>query len=481
MSETPQADRADMRAGAGRPVTADRWLLRRLPGLLLLLAAAGLAGGVSFYWLTHRPKARRRPPERQAVLVEVLPVRPREERVVTRALGTVTPARSISLSSRVGGEIVWVSEKFVPGGRFAAGELMARVDPKDYELAVRLRGAQAKKASADVVQATSAIAQRETDLTRAQCQLELEMGQQSVAKREYQLLGEKVAAEDEALVLRKPQLKQAEADCLAAQAAKRSAEGAREAATANETAARVAVEQAQLDLARAEIRAPFNAMVQSRSVNLGSQVSAGSPLASLVCTDEYWVKVSVPVDELKWIRIPELDSPDGSAARVHHPSAWGPSAHRAGVVARLMGELEPQGRMAVLLLAVKDPLDVSAPLGQRKPLLLGSYVRVEIDGRPVPEAVRVPRTALRDGSRVWVMSGEGTLDIREVKVAWSGQDSVCVSDGLAAGDLLVTSDLGAPVQGMALRTAGSPARAGRPSSRPGPGRREAAGPQEARR
>ena len=112
-----------------------------------------------------------------------------------------------------------------------------------------------------------------------------------------------------------------------------------------------------------------------------------------------------------------------------------------------------------------------------------NYVRVEMVGRNLPNVVRVARTHLRDGDRVWVMAPDNTLDIRTVAVAWGGNDHVCVSDGLADGDRLIVSDLGAAVQGMALRLPDSgdatsrPAGAGGHTTRPAGARR---GPEEQR-
>ena len=452
--------------GAGATSAAQIWL-RRVVRVLLggLILAAG--GAISYYWLTHRPTARRRPPEGHATLVEVCRVRPETQAIVVRALGTAVPARIIQLAPRVGGEIVHISPQFVPGGRFEAGDVMVRIDPKDFELAVRRQEAERDRRAAEVEQRAAEVIQRAGDVVRCESELAIEMGQQSVAQREYELLGQVVRSGDETLILRKPQLRIAESAREAARAARRSAEGASRAARAIKGTANVALEQAGLDLERTTIRAPFNAMVQSRQVNLGSQVSVGAPLATLVGTDEYWVQVSLPVDQLKWISVPEFNSREGSTVRVYCESAWGPEALRTGRVARLMTALEPQGRMARLLVTVADPLGLEADSSQRRPLILDSYVRVQIDGQALDGVVRVPRTALRDGRRVWVMTEDRTLDIRDVTIAWSGNDHVYVREGLADGDRLITSNLASPVQGMALRTAeasGAAARA--PAERP---------------
>jgi hypothetical protein len=67
------------------------------------------------------------------------------------------------------------------------------------------------------------------------------------------------------------------------------------------------------------------------------------------------------------------------------------------------------------------------------------------------DVVTVPRTALREGREVWVMTEKDTLAIRPVALAWTGEDRVLVSAGLADGERLVVSELQAPVEGMALR------------------------------
>jgi hypothetical protein len=165
-----------------------------------------------------------------------------------------------------------------------------------------------------------------------------------------------------------------------------------------------------------------------------------------VGTDEYWIEVSVPVDELKWIDVPGPNDSSRAKALVYHEPGWGKNVSRDGTVARLMAHLEPKGRMARLLVAVKDPL-------QSPSLILDSYVRVDIQGHEVPGVFKIARTALRDGDRVWIMTEDRTLDIRPVETAWGDSGFVYVSDGLREEELLITSDLGAPVQGMALRTA----------------------------
>ena len=382
----------------------------RFARLFLVLVILGSSGGIAAYWLINKPKARPRPAKPKASLVEVSPVHLTTEKVLVSAMGTVVPAVKIQLASRVGGQIVQVSPHFRPGEHFAKEELILQIERADYELAVK---------------------QREADLTQAESKLKLEMGQQWVAEREYEILGESAPDEDEQLLLRQPQLEAAEAVI---------------------SAARALLDKALLDLAWTSIKAPFNAVVQSRNVDLGSYVAPGTPLATLVGADEYWVEVSVPVDELQWIHIPGSEGNTGSKAHVYHEAAWGLEACRVGTVSRLMTEIEPDGLMAQLLVSIPDPLQLEAAPDEPRAMILGSRVDMEIEGKEIGDVAKIAETALRDGSQAWVATPGHTLDVRNVKVAWSGKDQVYVSEGLEEGDMLITSDLAAPFPGMGLRT-----------------------------
>ena len=420
--------------------------------LLLVAVILGAGAVAAWYWMTHEPKARRKPPEAQARLVEVTAVEPGRETVTVHVMGQVVPARSMALAPRVGGEVIDLSPEFVPGGRFAGGETIARIDPEDYHLALEKQKAEAKRLSALADQAAATIAQRQTAVTQAQSQLAIEMGQQSVAKREYELLGETVQGKDEALILRRPQLESAKASLAAAEAALQSARAAADSARAAKETAETVVRIANLNLARTTLRAPFNALVEARQVNLGSQVAAGSPVATLVGTDAYWVQALVPVNELKWIRVPRSGEEPGSPVRIYNEAAWGPETFRTGRVLRLESALEEQGRMARLLVTVPDPLGQQNGSGRTPPLLIGSYVRAAIEGTALENVIALDRNHLRNGNEVWVMNGEGELEIRPVDIAHRGRERVLVTDGLKAGETVVMTDLTAPVAGMRLRT-----------------------------
>jgi len=472
-------------ASAERIRRAERRPLREvilaLVQAVLVLGVLAGAAYVAIRLIRTGPKAERKQRPPQALLVEVAAVRASTERVVVHAMGSAGAAREMALQSRVGGEIVWLTPECVPGGRFEEGAVVAKIDADDYKLAVEQAQAEMARLAAmvdqrrsEVVQREGDVAQRESDLIQAQAALKIELGRQAVAKREFELLGQEVGDDDRDLVLRLPQLQSARATCEAAEAAKRSAEAmersaeaAANAAEASKAAAEVALRQAQLDLARTTIMAPLNAIVLSRTIQEGSQVAPSTEFARLVGTDEYWVEVSIPVDQLKWVRVPYSNAEQGSPVRIRNDAAWGEGASRAGFVQRLTAALETEGRMARLLVTVPDPLALKPENAGKPRLLLGSYVRVEIQGEELEDVVPLPRDYVRDGDRVWVFGADGTLEIRQVKARFSGRDRVFISDGLADGEQVVVTDIAAPVPGMALRTQEDDAAAPEPSAAPG--------------
>ncbi|TFH28710.1 MAG: efflux RND transporter periplasmic adaptor subunit, partial [Myxococcales bacterium] len=211
--------------------------------------------------------------------------------------------------------------------------------------------------------------------------------------------------------------------------------------------AQSALKKAQLDLSRTTIRAPFNAMVVTESVDPGQLISPQTAVARLVGTDEYHVQVSVPVSSLRSARVRTDEEPGSDVEIVQRVGQE--TIERRGEVIRQFPDLDPGGAMARLL------VNIDNPLGQRGdlPLLLGSFVDVSIEAEPIDNAIRLPRVALRNGRNVYVMNDQDLLEIREVQIAWTEPDAVLVTGGLETNDRVITSRIPTPVPNMLLRTA----------------------------
>ena len=376
---------------------------------LLVLVLLAVGAGSAALLMKSSPKATRKPSEPPARLVETVTVRVGDHPTPVTAMGSVVAAREATLYPEVAGRIVAVGDNFIPGGRVTEGDRLLRLQDADYRLAVR---------------------QREAKVAQAKAALDRELGQQEVARREYQLLGEDLPPEEKALVLRGPQLASAEADLAEAEAA---------------------LAQARLDLSRTDVQAPFDGVITERSVALGSRVTTNTALLSLVATDTFWVRVDLPVDALKWLDVPEDNGGKGSAVRLHR-SDWPEGATRSGRVLRLVPSLEREARLAQLLVAVPDPL-AQEPENRGQPrLLVNDYVEATLQGRTLEGVVALDRPLLRGGDRVWLLE-DGRLVIRKVEVVFRGPEKVLVRAGLEDGDRVIATELATPVAGMALRTA----------------------------
>ena len=379
-----------------------------LPLLIVVFAVIGAKTLIA-----TKPVAKKKAPIVSAPLVNVTVLAVDDYQVWTPVMGTVEAAREINLEPQVSGRVIYVSDSFIPGGYFEKGEEVLRVDPVDYELAVK---------------------QQQAVVTEAEYNLKLESGQQRVAGREWKLLKKSSGgtAQEAELALRKPHLQKAQADLVSSKAK---------------------LKQARIDLARTRVTVPFSCMVVSKSADLGAQLSLGETIASLVGTDEFWVVVSVPVDRLSSISVPSAQNNyKGSKARVVMSSGK-TVMEREGEVLRLLPSLESKGRMARVIVSVKDPLNLKG--GEVRPLLLGSYVSVYIDSGMLENVIAIPRTAFRDNNTIWVMQDNGLLDIRSVDPVWRDQDFIYLDEGVKAGEKLVVTDISAPLQNMKVRENGS--------------------------
>ncbi len=381
------------------------WKKTLLFSLIILLAG----GVVTVLIFLTEPTADRETATREtAMLVEVTGVERGNFNPTIVATGTVVPEQEITLRPRVSGEIIQRSPAFTPGSFVKKGEVLLQIDPADYKNSLRLR---------------------ESELLQATADLEMEMGRQFVAQKDYELLGDSLPGENKALVLREPQL---------------NAEKSRV------DAARADVEQAELELQRTTIRAPFDAHILNRNANVGSQVAPGENLGRLVGVNTYWVEVTVPPSALRWLTFPEDENEKGSEVRIRNRTAWPEGQYRQGYLFRLVGTLEDQTRLARVLVAVPDPLGYQADSPDLPVLMIGSYVEVGIRGKELTDVIRIDRDYIRKDETVWVMEDE-RLSIREIDIEFRDEDFAYVVNGLKEEDQVVTTNLATVAEGARLR------------------------------
>ncbi|MCO8121150.1 efflux RND transporter periplasmic adaptor subunit [Stieleria sp. TO1_6] len=382
-----------------------RWL--RLAGNLIACLAILATSAAAIVWINRtEPTAEQLKSTRQSTaLVETVTVQRGTYSPQLVVLGTVQPAQEIVLSPRVNGQLVEMSPKLVPGGMVRKGDLLLRIDPADFENALSIS---------------------QSELEQTEASLQIEEGRQSLAKKELAMLEGTIDETNRQLVLRQPQIASIRAQV---------------------SASKAAVERAALDLERTSIFAPFDAQILSRSVNVGSQVSTGDELAQLVGIEEYWISAAVPVRSLRWLEFTQSDDQPGSVVVLRNSDSWPESVVRHGRVARMIGTLDQQSRLARVIITVQDPLGLES---DDPPLILQTLIQTEIEGKPIEDVVRIDRGLVRDGDTVWVMKDD-KLEIRETEIVFRDAEHAFIRSGLDHGDEVVVTTLATVANGVGLR------------------------------
>lgn len=375
--------------------------------LKVLLPVIVLAVGVvaAVILMKTGPKAEKQSRTPQARLVSVIPVDLESHSIELFCLGNVRAKQKVALRPQVSGIIVSVAEGLVPGSIVQEGDVLFQIDPTDYEILV---------------------AARQADLNRAAATLTLEMGQQEVARQDYALTRQSLTGAELDLVLRGPQLRQAQANVEAAEAQLRAA---------------------RIQLKRTSIQAPFDAVILRIPESEGTLVSTASVLTEIAGISSFWVELALPPKDLKWIQTGD----NGSSVRFLDELSWGSGVHRFGKVVNVPPQQQSQSQTMTVMAEIEDPLNLLDENSTDPEVHLESIIRAEISGRTLNGVVRLPRRLLQKNDIVYVASDEDTLEFRAVEVAFRGPDYVLIEGGLHEGERVITSVLASPVEGMKLR------------------------------
>ncbi|MDX1776994.1 MAG: efflux RND transporter periplasmic adaptor subunit [Desulfobulbales bacterium] len=364
--------------------------------------------------ILNRPVPQRQVRENPGALVKVIRAEKQDRRIQVFGNGTVQPEQEVTITLQVSGVINKVAPGFTAGAFFRQGELLFAVESIDYELAVeRARAA----------------------LIRAENEITVIESKAAVARQEWEKLKLENETEPNPLIVYKPQYEDAKA---------------------NRTAAAAALKQAELDLQRTRITAPFNCMVRSEEVGIGKYVRAGNNVAKIASVDAVEIFVPLPLDDLRWLNIPRgKNSAEGSPATVQ--LEVGAKLYQwQGLLVRSLGEVDMKSRMAQVVVRVEDPYRLrKEEQAQKFNLELGMFVEVVLAGETLPDVVEIPRGALRQDSTVWVMDSEQKLKVVDVEIIRQQKETVLLAGSLEHGARVILTALPGGVEGMKLRPAGT--------------------------
>lgn len=385
--------------------------MKRSSKIILPIVVLLGAGVLTAVMITNRPRVQPEPREVPVPLVRVVALESQPYQFTVRAQGAVLPQIDIQLSTEVAGRVQAISPHFAAGGFFETGEILVQIDRSDFELAVTRARA---------------------TLAEAGVRLQREEAEAEVARREWESLGQ---GKPTALVLREPQLADARA--------------AIESAKAN-------LQQAELNLARSAIRAPFAGRVWEKNADVGQFIPQGGVVGRIYAVEYAEVRLPLPLDEAQFLDLPmeyrgEKRPADGP--RVTLRARFGSQTHEwQGAIVRTEGEIDPRTRMLTAVARVNNPYGRGSDHA-RPPLSVGLFVDAEIEGKPAGEVFLAPRAAMRGEQHLMIVDAERRLRFRPVEILRREREQVVIRAGVQAGELVCVSPLDAPVDGMKVRVA----------------------------
>ena len=352
-------------------------------GLPILVLAIGVAVGVVL--IATGPEVKRRPPVQSLPVVETQIITPENYQVTVSSQGTVVPRTQSTLIPEVAGRIVSIAPSFRSGGSFAAGALLFNIDPTDYRHAIVIARA---------------------DLARARLALEQEKALAQHALDDWKKLDRKQPATE--LTLHKPQVASATAEVAAAEAR---------------------LQQAETNLARTEIRAPYAGRVLEKKVDVGQYVSPGTVAATIYSVDAAEVRLPLTDHQLAFVELPEGGAHQASVTLT---TRVGNTIHQwQGRLVRTDGAIDTASRQLFVVAKIDKPFQQN---GDTPPLKIGQFVEADIQGQQLTNVFVLPRSAVETGDEVLVVTEDRRIERRAVKVILRKGEQVVVSAGLKSGD-----------------------------------------------
>ena len=356
---------------------------------------------VAYGLVRTAPEPEQFEPEETATSIRVVEIDSHRVELTVRSQGSVVPHKQSELVPEVNGKVKWMSPNLVAGGYFDKGEVLLRLDDRDYQ---------------------AMVGRSQAALSRAEAEEELARFER---QRMDELVKRKLTSQSSMeVVLRNHRIAQATL-----------------------TDAKIALEQAKRDLARTELRAPYYGLVRTEQVDMGQFVSRGQSIASIYGGESAEIRLPVADRQLAYLDLPlgqrgELEK-DKAPTVLITTEYGGVNYEWVGKLVRTEAEIDAKSRMVTAVARVENAENPNQPN-----LPVGLFVNAEIKGRWVEDIVTLPRGALRNLNQVLVVDTENRIEFRNVDILRYEDDNVMISGGLNTGDLVNISPIQTVIEGM---------------------------------
>ena len=395
---------------------------------LMIIACVGVVTAAAFAALyLLRPTAPVEKIQERVERLEVITAKKMDVFPTVNTQAVVESSLNINIKSQVSGQVVYTSPRFESGGIFDTGEVIMRIDPSDYELA---------------------LIQAEVNVAKAQQTLSVELEQTDLAKIDWEKYGQGEATD---LVLRIPQLREAEAGLKGAQA--------------NYDTQRIRLE-------RTAIKAPFPLMIDQKQVDLGQIVSVNQDLVKVFGTEEAEIRMPLSQKQLDLLNVRNVGIlPEEKVLNVKVRDL----TREDGVVwdaqiLRLDGSVDRKSRVYYAVATIYDPINIKYEK-ETPPLLPCVFVNLEFFGPKISNVFKVPAMAMRDDDNIFIYA-DNKLITKRVEILDRDQSFITIKSGINEGDYIVPKPPYSYVPGMKAMIAsidGVQAGGGRGGGRPSRG------------
>ena len=354
------------------------WVAHIIVSIVILIIAVLIVRAM----FSSKPEARKWGGSQAAptVAVDVMDLSVDNYEVWIESYGAAQPLTQTELVADVSGRVVSVAPNIRAGASFKKGDVLVRLEDRDFRIEVDI--------------AKSAVAEANVSYLQ-----ELAEADFSAQQWNKQPKGEAAKL----LALRKPQVAAAEAALRAAEAR---------------------LMGAQLNLERTVIKAPFDGMVLSQSIDVGQVVTPTQTIASIYSTDVVEVRLPIKTAELEYFYLGENGSGSAQNPRVRLYGDLGTKTYQwEGEIVRSEGAFDPTTRMLFLVAQVEAPFQATQ---QRPALRVGQFLSARIEGQQLNDVFVIPRQAVSQNNMVSVVD-EGVLRKRPITPLWTDDKNVIVS------------------------------------------------------
>jgi len=359
---------------------------------------------ICFVLIKCSPEVKPEEVKRVIPTIDTMVVKPESRNIIIDSQGTIIPRTESQLYPEIRGEVIYVSPKLDEGSSFKKGDILLRIDSRDYELDI-------KTAEANLDDAKTALS-----IARAESNFE---------KKQWAESNNGIASD---LRLKIPQLRKAESTV--------------EAAEAN-------LEKLKRNLEKTTIRAPYDGLVRKKNVDRGTVIGPGYLIANIYAIDYVEVKLPVPDEDLAFLNIPldgsQIDESNQPKVTLTG-SLGGKDEVWEGNIVRMEAEIDAKSRMAILIGRISDPYK------SKIPLRVGQFVEAEIRGREFNNLYSVDREFIKNSNEiVTVNMVDSTLAFKSISVLRYINDIALINDGLSNEISICLTNLDVMYNGMKVQ------------------------------